>query len=514
MSDKENEFDEFEEFDNFDLDDDETSVSSSEDDLDLDDFDLDLDEDLDLNEELDPDELDLEDEDEDDLDLTSSDDLGSELEDDLDEDMSMDLDEDLIDDTEEDFNDVSLDEDENLDEDLDEDLFDEIEDEDLESEEENSLSIDNFEEGSNIEDEEEFDLEEEFESDLSETKGKDMDGKKLVVENHMDETGQEAPKKSNKLLMGVVFTAFAASSVGGAYYAYSNGLLDSMMEGGEDDFEPTPKNYAPQTSSVSNDEVLKKLQEMKLKMDLLEAENKSLKKNEEVQKKDMLDFKETLDSVKKNKVSSSLTESEISGIVDIVEAKTGKKISEMEGKLDSLESSVEEQSKTLNKAVKVSLHALKEAKEVRKSQEASMEQMNAQIEFLKSFTEKVENDDVSVSADVLNKITQLEDEVKSLKVQKTEKKGKVTIPVEVEIKKAASVSSYSKAAPKKSVEIATVKYYSMVGLAGDVIYLRDVDGTGDILDYAVGDHLDGYGEILSISRDGKIRTDSGVVKYK
>ena len=367
-----------------------------------------------------------------------------------------------------------------------------------------------------LNEDDELDNEDEIEDlnlDLSEEEREDsMNDKDLMAEDHI---AAETPKKSSKVVTGVIGVSVLAA-LGGAGYLYATGGLDSLLNGNSeyDDFEPAPQQPTEQLS-VSKTNVEAEFAEFKKELKALKEENNKLKADKSAQNADMQEFNEKLKKLKSDKTlaaKAGISEKDIAKITKIVEDKALVKISGLETRMDAIQESVLKNEDTIKKTVKVSLNALKEARAARKETKENMQSLESQIESLQSFSKDIQSNKVEVTPDVINKLNKLEKQVEKLnkKPVVTEKK-KVSIPIEVEIKDTASESTSVKT---KKADVIYQKYYSMVGLFEDTIYLRDKEGTEEVFSYSVGDTLDGYGEIMSITKDGRVKTESGFVKYK
>ena len=373
-------------------------------------------------------------------------------------------------------------------------------------------------------DEEIDDLEEEIEDiDLSNSetiedkKDKKMKNNNLVAEDQLDDQNIDTPKKSNKLLFGLLGASAIAAVGGGGYWYLMNSDMDLSMPITESSPEREMNGTLNIESETKMATKLKKLeQNFNDKIEKLQAENDKLKKGREIQNADMKSFDERLQNVSSKKGGKALSEREIEKITSMVESRTKEKFDVLESRFSAIESDVLKNEANIKKTVKVSLTALKEAKSARKEQKENLVTLQSQLDSLKSFSAEIKSDKVEVTPELMKKLEKLEDEVTKIKKEKkTVTRKKVSIPLEVEITdKAYQEKTYKEMKKKSEVLQSNQKVYSMVGLADDTVYLRDHEDTDEILSYSVGSFLEGYGEILSISKEGKIKTESGNVKYQ
>ena len=354
-----------------------------------------------------------------------------------------------------------------------------------------------------------------------------MDNNNLIVNN--DQIDQEPIKNDKKKTIISLLSVVGLGVVAGAGYLYLNDLnfneSDVDLEVNNKDINNINKN-----NNLFKKQIESQLEDIKKESELLKKENEKLREDAEIKSSEMRDFERKINSIQKNNsniASKSISQKEIDDIVSRIESTTGEKFKLYEDKIVSLEKGILKNQENIKKTFQVSVGALSKIESIKKSNDETLKMMKTQIESLEKISSSIKNNENPIQEDVLKKINSLEDQINIIQKEKTVNteviKKEITLPLEIEVKNKVSTKNddiqYQKNIENKKQVVKEdtqpkFKYYSVVGVFEDVVYLRDIENNDVISSYAVGDDLDGYGKILSISKDGKIKTEKGIVKYK
>ena len=487
--------------------------------------DLDLDEDLDLNDLDFDDELDLND---DDLDLDNNDlDFDDEL--DLDDDDDLDLDDGDLDLDDDDLDDLD-------DDDLDDD------DLDIKKDSKNSKSIDkNYDIDLNLNDPK-------ADNDLSEDLKPDnvVDHFKKSEENKINLTADDDSvrpdnikenKKVSKMLMGLLSATVLLGGGCGYWYLLNGTSLSDEVEDSYsgDKNERDLKPLVPRKTVVLEKEIPKESvssgQFIELEKKYTSLLNKVDKDNLQ-KEKEMRNFEKRISNIKNSK--TGVTESEINEIVRNIERKTGQKFIDYEKKFSNLEKNILQNKNNIKKTFKISVGTLKKLNKFQKENEGDIALITEKMMELETLKTDISKETKKLSPEIINKIEKLEKQLLDIDKKEVEQKD-LSFPLRIDVKDRQNevekqkveevvyqkpVTTKKVVAPKSNS--VKTRLYTMVGVFkeenSNSVYLRDVLSDGSVATvidpYSVGDNIEGYGKIISISKDGVIETKNGIVKYK